>query len=266
MRERIGLVGVGAMGSALLKGLLASGIAAEKIIVADADAAKLQQVAAAYQVTTGQAGDVAGSARIIFLAVKPQDMQSLLLQMSPLLHPCQVLVSVAAGVTIAEIEESITAQVGVIRVMPNTPCLIGAGAVAISVGHHAKKEDVHTVESWLKNIGSVHLVPEKWLDAVTGVSGSGPAYVYLFLEALADGGVMAGLPRALAQQLAVETVLGAAQMVKETEQHPALLRELVTSPGGTTAAALFTLEQGSFRGLLQQAVKTAAERSKELGC
>ncbi|HZK25500.1 MAG TPA: pyrroline-5-carboxylate reductase [Oscillospiraceae bacterium] len=265
MREHIGLIGIGAMGSALLKGLLSSGIEPDKIIVADAAEAKLQQAAVTYQVLIGEVCEVATAARVLFLAVKPQDMPSLLLQLSPLLQQDQVVVSVAAGVTIQAIEENLSAQVGVIRVMPNTPCLINAGVLAISAGHHVQEADIHLVETWLKNMGSVYLVPEKLLDAVTAVSGSGPAYVYLFLEALADGGVLAGLPRVLAQELAVETVLGAAQMVKATAQHPALLREMVTSPGGTTAAALLALEQGGLRGTLQQAVKAAAERSKELG-
>ena len=253
------------MGSALLQGFLTAGAAPDRIIAADIEAAKLEQAAADYRIKTGEISAVAAAARFIFMAVKPEDMQSLLLQLAPLLQPPQVVVSVAAGVTIKQIEAVLPAQIGVIRVMPNTPCLIKQGVLAVSAGQYVAETDLRLVECWLKNMGSVHIVPEKLLDAVTGVSGSGPAYVYLFLEALADGGVLAGLPRVLAQELAVETVLGAALMVKETAEHPALLREMVTSPGGTTAAALFALEKGGFRALLQQAVQAAAERSKELG-
>ncbi|NLZ38637.1 MAG: pyrroline-5-carboxylate reductase [Firmicutes bacterium] len=265
MSEQIGIIGVGAMGGALLKGLLAGGLNPEKILVSDTDSVRLQQVAYKCGVTSSKVEEIARSAKIIFIAVKPQDIKDLLAQLAPLLKPGQLIVSVVAGVTISEFEHNFIHEVGVIRVMPNTPCLIGEGAMAVSTGNYVHKTDLTLVESWLKNIGAVHIVPERFLDAVTGVSGSGPAYVYLLIEALADGGVLCGLPRSLAQELAVQTVLGSALMVKETGQHPAILREQVISPAGTTAAAVFALENGNFRGLVQQAVKEAVKRSKELG-
>ncbi|MCR3923228.1 MAG: pyrroline-5-carboxylate reductase [Firmicutes bacterium] len=265
MRKRVGFIGVGAMGGALLKGLLDSGVTPENIVIADDNADKLQQVADTYQISHGDVRGVAETADVIFLAVKPQDMAGLLAQMSPIMQSGQVVVSVAAGVTIDQIEQSFVETIGVIRVMPNTPCLIGEGVMAMSAGQHVPDEVMHTVESWLQKLGLVHRVPEKLLDAVTGVSGSGPAYVYLMIEALADGGVMSGLPRAMAQLLAVQTLVGAAKMVEVSGQHPAILREMVTSPGGTTAAALFEFEQGGFRGLVQKAVQAATERSKEMG-
>ncbi|NLZ92933.1 MAG: pyrroline-5-carboxylate reductase [Firmicutes bacterium] len=265
MSELVGIIGVGAMGGALLKGLLTSGLAPKKIMVADAAPGKLQQVADKYGVITGDVLEIARTVKIMFIAVKPQDIKNLLVQLAPLLQPGQLIVSVVAGVTISELEHNFTHEIGVVRAMPNTPCLIGEGAVAISVGSYVHKADLALVESWLQNLGAVHIVPEHYLDAVTGVSGSGPAYVYLLIESLADGGVLSGLPRALAQELAVQTVLGSALMVKETGLHPAILREQVTSPAGTTATAIFALENGNFRGLIQGAVKEAAKRSKELG-
>ncbi|MDW7651749.1 MAG: pyrroline-5-carboxylate reductase [Bacillota bacterium] len=265
MQERIGFIGLGAMGGALLKGLLDGGVEPGTIVASDALKVKLDEMALKYGIEAAKdPRSVAESARVIFLAVKPQDMKGLLQTIAPVMTEGQLVVSVAAGVSLADIE-SILDGVGVIRVMPNTPCLVGEGAMAISAGKDVKEEDVHKVASWLETLGIVRIVPEKLMDAVTGVSGSGPAYVYLMIEALADGGVLAGLPRAMAAELAAQTVLGAAKMVMETGEHPAVLREMVTSPGGTTAAALYALEEGGFRAAVQTAVKKAAKRSEELG-
>lgn len=264
--DGIGFIGLGAMGGALVKGLLAGGVAPAEIVAFDAVKIKLHEVADKFDIKAVlDARAVAVAAKVIFVAVKPQDMKPLLQYIAPVMTDGQVLVSVAAGISIGEIENHFTAKVGVIRVMPNTPCLVGEGAMALSTGGHVTAEALHQVTSWLETLGIVQIVPEKLMDVVTGLSGSGPAYVYLLIEALADGGVLGGLSRVTALELAAQTVLGAAKMVLETGEHPAVLREMVTSPGGATAAALYSLEKDGFRGAVQKAVKKATERSKELG-
>lgn len=265
MRERIGLIGAGAMGSALLKGMLAGGFQPGQLYIADADKKRLEEYAVNYGVHVEDNAGVARQVQALFLAVKPQDMGEVLESIREYITPQHLLVSVAAGISTAFIEEKVGVQCPVVRVMPNTPCLVREGAMVVCGGRYAKQEDIDQVMQWLAPLGQVHAAPEKLMDAVTGLSGSGPAYVYLFIEALADGGVLAGLPRPLAAKLAVQTVLGAARMVLETGQHPALLREQVTSPGGTTAAGLAELEEGKMRSALIKAVKKAAERSRELG-
>lgn len=266
MRDGIGFIGVGAMGGALLRGMLDGGIKREDVTVYDAVEAKLQETAARYRIDAAvDVRGVAAAAKYIFMAVKPQDMEMLLKNMEPAVTEEHVIVSVAAGISTSYIEERLGGRPRVIRVMPNTPCLVGEGAMAVSRGEKAEDGDMARVVAWLEGLGLVRVVPEKLLDAVTGLSGSGPAYVYLFIEALADGGVLAGLPRELSLDLAVQTVLGAARMVKETGEHPAVLREKVTSPGGTTAAGLYELEDGGVRAAEIKAVRAATARSKELG-
>lgn len=264
MRERVGIIGVGAMGTALLKGLLPV-VSKEMLLVADKALEKLEKIKDTYQVEAQPVGSLVEEAQVVFLAVKPQDLFALLEEIAAKITPSQTIVSVAAGVPIAKIENKLPGNVGVIRVMPNTPCLINEGVMAVSAGRFVSAERLQLVVSWLQNLGVVRVVKEELLDAVTGLSGSGPAYVYLMIEALADGGVLAGLPRELALEFAVQTVLGAAKMVRETGEHPAVLREMVTSPAGTTAAGLLQLEEGAFRSLLQKAVVAAAARAKELG-
>ena len=263
MSDCVGIVGIGAMGNALLKGLLAA-LPPDRLMIADAVPEKLQKAQAAYRVQAAETVKIAAACNVIFLAVKPQDMGPLLEEMAPAMRGGQLVVSVAAGVTIAEIARHLPAQTGIIRIMPNTPCLVGEGVLAVSAGENVAENELQKVVSWLEKLGMVRVVPEKALDAITGLSGSGPAYVFLFIEALADGGVMAGLPRPLAQELAVQTVLGAARLAREPGTHPALLREMVTSPGGTTASGLFELEQGALRSVVQKAVKAACARAKEL--
>ncbi|EEG77005.1 pyrroline-5-carboxylate reductase [Dethiobacter alkaliphilus] len=266
MQDKIGFIGLGAMGGALLEGLLAGGVEPERIVASDTLETKLREAAEKHGLKAmPDVRSVAEAARVIFVAVKPQDMKTLLKEIAPVMKDGQVVVSVAAGVSIHDIEKRFDREVGVIRVMPNTPCLVGEGAMAASGGKYVSDDDLHMVVSWLETLGIVRTVPEKLMDAVTGVSGSGPAYVYLMIEALADGGVLNGLPRAMALELAAQTVLGAARMVMETGEHPAVLREMVTSPGGTTAQALFTLEDNGFPAAVQKAVSAAAQKSKELG-
>jgi pyrroline-5-carboxylate reductase len=209
---------------------------------------------------------VASSSDLLVLAVKPQSMPALLAEVRPLLagrHP--LVVSIAAGVTLRQLADGLGADTRLVRVMPNTPCLVGASASGYSPGEFATHEDVALVDRLLQAVGRAFRVPEGLLDAVTGLSGSGPAFVYLVIEALSDGGVRVGLPRDVATALAAQTVFGAAKMVLETGLHPGALKDMVTSPGGTTIAGLHALERGGVRGALMDAVEAATRRSAELG-
>ncbi len=266
MRDRIGFIGLGAMGGALLKGIIDIGVRPEEIVAADVSELRLRDAAARHGIETVDGNcDVAQKARIVFLAVKPQDMQAALQSIDSAVTEEHLLISVAAGVSISYIAGTITSQAGIIRAMPNISCLVGEGAIAVSRGRYVSDHDLDLVISWLESLGMVRVVSEKMLDAVTGLSGSGPAYVFAMIEALMEGGVLAGLPRELARDLAVQTLYGAARMALATGEHPAILREMVTSPGGTTAAGLFALETGGFRAAVMQAVNSAAIRSGELG-
>jgi pyrroline-5-carboxylate reductase len=266
LRDRIGVIGLGAMGGALLKGIIGIGVSPEGIIGADASEFRLREAAERYGIAAAAANrEVAGKARLIFLAVKPQDMPAVLHSIDSAVSGEHLLISVAAGISISHIAGLISEQAGIIRVMPNICCLAGEGAIALSRGLNVSDHDLKQVISWLESLGMVRIVPEKLLDAVTGLSGSGPAYIFAMIEALMDGGVLVGLPRDLARDLAVQTVFGAVKMARSSGEHPAVLREMVTSPGGTTAAGLFALESGGFKVAVMQAVKAAAIRSGELG-
>lgn len=265
MRDRIGFVGVGAMGSALLKGLIGSGVRPGGIVAFDAAEAKVREVAEEFGVEVApDCLGVAERSRVLFVAVKPWDIEGVLKEMGSVADDEHLVVSVAAGVTIDKMVGWF-GKGSIIRVMPNTPCLVGEGVLCVSVGDGVRDEDLLMVVEWLKRLGLVRVVPENLLDSVTGLSGSGPAYVYLMIEAMADGGVLAGLPRDLAVALAAQTVLGAAKMVKETGIHTAVLREQVTSPRGTTAAGLLALEDSGFKAAVIKAVRESANRSGELG-
>jgi pyrroline-5-carboxylate reductase len=201
----------------------------------------------------------------LVLAVKPQSMKALLEEIRPLLTERHLIVSIAAGVSLRQLADGIGARRRLVRVMPNTPCLVGASASAYTPGEGATAEDAALVERLLKAVGVAFRVPENLLDAVTGLSGSGPAFVYLMIEALSDGGVRVGLPRDAAAALAAQTVLGAAKMVLETGSHPGVLKDQVASPGGTTIAGLHALERGGVRGAIMDAVEAATRRATELG-
>ncbi|WP_029190205.1 pyrroline-5-carboxylate reductase [Verrucomicrobium spinosum] len=263
---KIGLIGCGKMGGALLRGALKAGLAeARGVILYDkvpAAVAALQEVSAEVQVAQSPT-EVAENADVVILAVKPQDMKPLLEGLSQS-DSAPLYLSIAAGLTLAQLEGWLGGKARVVRSMPNTPALLLAGASAYSRGAQATDEDLALAKAVLGAVGSAQEVPENLLDAVTGLSGSGPAYVYTVIEALADGGVLMGLPRATALQLAAQTVAGAAQMVLETGKHPGVLRDEVTSPGGTTIAGLEQLEAQGLRNALIQAVRKATERSKEL--
>jgi pyrroline-5-carboxylate reductase len=254
------------MATALARGFVhQAGLPAEQITAFDVSTA----AADGFCSVTG--GRILGSnaavvqqSDVVFLAVKPQQMVGLLSEIAAVVNESQCLVSIAAGVSIPQLLTGLGSQRRIIRVMPNTPALVGQGASALCRGGTATSLDVETVTTLLKAVGVAVEVSEGLLDAVTGLSGSGPAFVYLIIEALSDGGVRMGLPRALATQLAAQTVLGAAQMVLTTGKHPGQLKDAVTSPGGTTIAGLHALEQGGLRGCLMNAVQAATERSSEL--
>jgi pyrroline-5-carboxylate reductase len=208
---------------------------------------------------------VVESSNLLVLAVKPQTMKALLTELHPLITGRHLVVSIAAGVTLRQLTAGLGGGCRLIRVMPNTPCLLGASATAFSVGDDATAEDAVLVERLFDAVGKTFRLPEGLLDAVTGLSGSGPAFVYLMIEALADGGVRVGLPRDAALALAAQTVLGSARMVLETGQHPGALKDAVASPGGTTIAGLHALERAGVRGALMDAVEAATRRATELG-
>ncbi|MEK6262875.1 MAG: pyrroline-5-carboxylate reductase [Planctomycetota bacterium] len=265
--SRIGFIGAGQMATALARGFISAGV-----VTADRIAACDVSLDAANRFAEQTGGTIAANGRevlsrsdVVFLAVKPQHMSGVLSDLRPAVTPQHLIVSIAAGVSLTKLTEGLSATARLIRVMPNTPCLVGSGASAFARGAAASTQDGELVRSLLSTVGLALEVPEKLLDAVTGLSGSGPAYVYQIIEALSDGGVRVGLPRDVATQLAAQTVLGAAQMVLTTGQHPASLKDAVTSPGGTTIAGLHALEQGGLRGILMDAVQAATERSQELG-
>jgi pyrroline-5-carboxylate reductase len=208
---------------------------------------------------------VAGAANVVILAVKPQQMADALSEMISALQRDALIVSIAAGVTLDRMAAGLPAGQRIVRVMPNTPCLIGRGASAYSLGQHANAGDGQLVAKLLSSVGAAYELPETLLDAVTGLSGSGPAFVYSMIEALSEGGAAAGLPPELAAELATRTVAGAAEMVLQTGESPAVLRDRVTSPGGTTQAGLAVLAERGFREAVIEAVKAATQRSAELG-
>jgi pyrroline-5-carboxylate reductase len=207
---------------------------------------------------------VAGS-ELLILAVKPQAMTALLAEIRPTITAGHLIVSIAAGISLQQLATGLGSERRLIRVMPNTPCLVGASASAYSPGTNATADDIALVDRLLKAVGLAIRLPESLLDAVTGLSGSGPAFVYVMIEALSDGGVRMGLPREVATALAAQTVLGSAKMVLETGSHPSVLKDMVTSPGGTTIAGLHALERGGLRAALIDAVEAATKRSAELG-
>lgn len=204
-------------------------------------------------------------AEVVFLAVKPAQVLSVLEEVRSDWRAGQALVSIAAGITLSQLQGAVPEGVRVIRVMPNTPAMVGASATAFALGRGCSGEDRSMMADLFGSVGLAEVVEEKWMDAVTGLSGSGPAYGFLMIEAMSDGAVAAGLPRELATRLAAQTLLGAARMVLESGLHPGVLKDQVTSPGGTTIEALQVLEQGGVRGALMGAVRSAADKSKRLG-
>lgn len=263
---RIGFLGAGQMATALAAGWRnADCVAAERISAFDISTAAIEKFRQATGgKIVGDAGTLLADSDVVFLAIKPQHLSAALGSAAGHWQRRHLAVSIVAGITVKTLGELVGTQARVVRVMPNTPCLIGAGASAFALGPTATQDDGKLVQKLLSTGGIAAEVPERLLDAVTGLSGSGPAYAYLMIEALSDGGVRMGLPRELATRLAAQTLAGAAQMVLQSGQHPGQLKDAVASPGGTTIAGLHALEVGGLRGTLMNAVIAASERAREL--
>lgn len=263
----MGFLGTGKMATALARGFIRAGLVkAGQVTGSDPSS----QARAAFTTETGAKTvasnvEVVKASSVLVLAVKPDHAEEVLTEVRENFTAGHLLASIVAGFTLKRLEEGLGAGARLIRVMPNTPALLGASASAYAVGKAARTEDGELAQKLFSSVGLAFQVKEHLLDAVTGLSGSGPAYVYMFIEGLSDGGVAAGLPRDVATQLAAQTVLGSARMVLETGLHPGALKDMVTSPGGTTIEGIHALEQGKLRGTLISAVRAAAEKSRKLG-
>lgn len=265
--KKIGFIGGGAMAEALIRGISGIGLVdIASLYVADSSNKRrtyLRQTLGIQTFSSNAA--LVENADVIFLTVKPQVVETVLKEVGATLRADQLVVSIAAGVTIETLENNLPAGMPVVRVMPNTPVLVREGAAALTAGQFANQEHIDMVEMIFNAVGRVAIIQEDLMDAVTGLSGSGPAYACMIVEALADGGVRMGLPRSTALTLAAQTLLGTAKMLLETEQHPGLLRDMVASPGGTTIAGIHALENGGLRAALINAVVAGTERARELG-
>jgi pyrroline-5-carboxylate reductase len=271
MREKLikslGVIGAGRMGAALIHGLLkARVLEANQIMASDVEISVLDQLKTQTGIkVAGKNTEVAKQSEVILIAVKPDVVRTALQEIRPFVGKDHLIISIAAGVALKDIEANLSRGCRVVRVMANTPCLVGEAATAFSLGEHARPEDSELVKAIFETVGLAIQMDEKHLDAVTGLAASGPAYVFLMIEALSDGGVKMGLPRRVATQLAAKTVFGAAKMVLEMKKHPGELKDMITSPGGTTIAGLHALEERAFRAALIEAVEAASRRAKELG-
>jgi pyrroline-5-carboxylate reductase len=266
--KKIGFLGAGAMAEALAGGLVAAGVAPDRIRAADPDPARRKLLEERLGIETTADNDEAAAGRdAVVVAVKPGVAAAALAEaVARPGDPAPLWISIVAGVPLASLEAALPRGARVVRAMPNTPALVSAGATAICANAHCTAEDLALATALFESVGLCWVAPdESLLDAVTGLSGSGPAYVFVFLEALADAGVRVGLPRDAASRLAAQTVLGAAKLVAEGGRHPAQLKDQVTSPGGTTIAGLERLEAGGLRAAVYEAVAAATRRSKELG-
>ena len=265
--KKVGFVGAGNMGEALIRGLVESNVVpADQIFIADVRADRVRQLAKQYglHVVAGNA-PLVKDVDVVILAVKPQIMAAVLREAKPALTSHPLLISLAAGVSTTTITSVVGAYPRLIRVMPNTPALVLQGATAIARTPGLAQDDLDTAQEIFAAVGRVVVLDEEQMDAVTGLSGSGPAYVALVIESLADGGVKMGLDRATAMTLATQTVLGAAKLLAETGMHPGALKDMVSSPGGTTIAGIAALEEGGVRTTFIRAVERATQRSRELG-
>jgi len=261
----LALFGGGKIGEALLTGMLRGARAPEDVVVVERYRDRGAYLASTYGVKVVDVPEAAGAASTLVLAVKPQDIPTLLGQLAPEITPRHLVVSVAAGIPTTKIEAALPAGTPVVRCMPNTPALVDQAMTAIAPGTSATAEHLAVAEELLGTVGRVVQVPENQLDAVTALSGSGPAYFFYLVEAMIDAGILLGLPRSLAAELIVQTAVGAATMLRDSGEHPVQLREAVTSPGGTTIAAIRELEVHGVRAALLAAIEAAALRSAELG-
>lgn len=264
MSERIAVVGVGKMGEALLSGMLRAGRRPADLMVTARNAGRGREVALRYGVEVMSNADAAAKADTLVLTVKPQDMAGLLVDLAATISPERLVISLAAGITTSFIEKALPDRVPVVRVMSNTPVLVDEAMSAVSAGRWAAEEHLQRAEVLLGPVGRVLRVPESQQDAVTALSGSGPAYFFYLVEAMTDAGILLGLPRAVAHELIVQTAVGAALMLRESGEHPVALREAVTSPAGTTINAIRELEKHRVRAALLAALEAARDRSREL--
>jgi pyrroline-5-carboxylate reductase len=267
VEHTIAFIGAGNMAGALIRGLISTGtVPAERIIAADPDQARLTSLEAELEIgVTGDNTEAVKKATVVVLATKPQVLPQVLSGLAAAIGPDTLLISIAAGISTAMIERAFPAGSRVIRTMPNTPALVGAGATAIAAGSHTTDDDLDLAETLFRSVGISVRVPEEQIDAVTGLSGSGPAYVFAMIEALRDAGVREGLPEETALRLASQTVFGAARLLLDEDEAPEVLRDRVTSPGGTTRAGLDALAVAGFSDAILGAVRAATRRSVELG-
>ncbi|MBF0107974.1 MAG: pyrroline-5-carboxylate reductase [Magnetococcales bacterium] len=262
----LAIIGGGNMATALIQGLIRSGMPADAIRVSEPDPERRRILASLGVTSSNDNATLVRESSLVVIAVKPKVVPSVLREIAPCLEKEALVVSIAAGITCATLSASLPPGQPVLRAMPNTPALIGEGVTVVCPTSHVGSLRIQQAETLLQTVGVVRMVhDESLIDGVTALSGSGPAYVYLILEALSDGGVACGLPRDLADLLAVQTLKGSAALVQETGLHPGVLKNQVTSPGGTTIAALRILEEAGLRGILMRAVAAAWQRSRELG-
>lgn len=266
MDKKIGFIGTGNMANAIIHGIINSGIApASQIVVFDVDTSKTQALSAEVGTVTAQsAPELTNACDIVFLAIKPHIVPAVLKEIASTIKSNHVLVSIAAGVTLGQLAEQAGYNAKIVRVMPNTPAMVNAGMSSLTANSLVEEQELADITAIFNSFGRSAVVPENLIHAVTGISGSSPAYVFMFIEALADAGVLGGLPRAQAYQFAAQTVLGAAKMVLETGDHPAMLKDMVCSPGGTTIEAVKTLEEKGFRSAVIEAVVSCMDKSKKL--
>ncbi len=263
-KKEIGIIGVGKIGSVLVMAITKI-VPLDKIIIFDINNELLQERSETYGVDRAESNvDLAQNSKYILLAILPQVIDDVLEKIGPIIKPDQTIISIAAGVPLSHIHKYVNENVALIRAMPNTPALVKAGATAIAKNQHVTNEKMEYVKKIFSTVGIVVELDETHLDAVTGLSGSGPAYVFIIIESLADGGVKMGLPRDVAQKLAAQTVMGAAKMVLETKKHPGELKDMVATPAGTTITAIHELESSKIRATLIRAVEAATLRSKSL--
>jgi pyrroline-5-carboxylate reductase len=260
----LAILGAGVMGETVLSGLIRAGWSPSRLVATDRRPERQVELTARYGITMLDNVEAATRARTVVVVVKPQDMSDLLAEIAPVLTPESLVVSLAAGVDTASIEAQLPAGTAVVRVMPNTPAQVDEGMAAISPGSHSTPADLAHVTEILSATGRVLTLPERYQDAVTAISGSGPAYLFFVVEAMIEAGVHLGLPRDTATELVVQTMLGSAKLLRETGEHPTVLRERVTSPGGTTAAAVRQLEDHKVRAAFIGAIEAAHNRSRDL--
>jgi pyrroline-5-carboxylate reductase len=258
------ILGAGVMGETVVSGLVRAGRKPSDLLMSERRPARADELRERYGVEVVSNIDAATKADTLMLVVKPQDMPDLLDEIAPVVKPGQLIISLAAGITTASIEARLPEGVPVVRVMPNTPALVDEGMAAISRGSNCDEAHLQEAEELLKATGKVMRVPEKQQDAVTAISGSGPAYLFFVVEAMIEAGVHLGLPRSTATELVIQTMVGSAKLLRETGEHPTVLRERVTSPGGTTAAAVRKLEDHKVRAAFMTALESARDRSRSL--